>query len=178
MKDCVIGFSGQIGSGKSTLAKATADEFCWPCLSFGHHVRSIAEKRGLSISRETLQLLGSELVKSDPRQFCESALAELRWQARQPLIVEGIRHVVILKTLKEISSPLNFYLVFVTVQENLRTERLLHRDQYVTQQHVEQDLTEIQVQTQLKQEADLIISNDQPKDIVIKEMLDLLKGME
>ncbi|MEA5448464.1 AAA family ATPase [Leptolyngbya sp. CCNP1308] len=178
MKDCVIGFSGQIGSGKSTLAKATANEFCWPCLSFGHYVRSMAEKRGLNMSRETLQLLGSELVESDPRQFCESALSELQWQARQPLIVEGIRHVVILNILKEICSPLGFYLVFVTVQKNLHTERILNRDQHITPQYIEQDFTEVQVQTQLKQHADLIIRNDRPKDIVIREMLELFKRMK
>ena len=161
MENCVIGFSGQIGSGKSTLARAVAEELHWPCVSFGSCIRAIALSRGLELSREVLQTLGAELVESDPVNLCKIVVAQSSWKPGNPIVIEGIRHVGILRILEGIVTPLDVRLVFVTAPENLRAERLSIRDDLRTQKLSEQHSTEQDVKSNLKSLASYVIANDQ-----------------
>lgn len=161
MENCVIGFSGQIGSGKSTLARAVAEELYWPYISFGSCIRAIALSRGLELHRETLQNLGAELVESDPEKLCKLVLADANLEPGQPFVVEGIRHVEILRILKGMASPLEFHLIFVTVAETLRSERLLQRDRQYPQGLLGRHSTEQDVKNVLEHLASCVIENDQ-----------------
>lgn len=175
MKNCVIGFSGQIGSGKSTLARAVAEEFHWPCVGFGSCIREIALYRGLELSRGVLQTLGAELVESDPAKLCESVIAASGQKPGQPLVIEGIRHVEIFRIIKEMVFPLEFHLIFVTVEETLRSKRLLQRDRSHLQGRSGQHSTEKDVKNGLEDLASCVIENDQTVGIATQLIIDELR---
>ena len=165
MENCVIGFSGQIGSGKSTLSRAVAEELQWPCVSFGGCIRAIALSRGLELRREILQDLGAALVKSDPEKLCKLVLADANVELGQPFVIEGIRHVEILRILRGIVLPLELHLVFVTVAKGLRSERLRRRDRYYPSGISERHSTERDVESSLKSLSSCVIENNQSIDV-------------
>ncbi|MBN8564808.1 MAG: dephospho-CoA kinase [Leptolyngbya sp. UWPOB_LEPTO1] len=178
MKPAVLALSGSIASGKSTLSRELAQSFQWSYVSFGDYVRSVARNQGLAESRESLQLIGTELLQRDTGKFCRAVLAQAQWQAGQPIIVDGIRHVEVLDCLRQIVAPIDLYLIFASVDEVTRSARLLERGTTSLEKHqkLEQDSTEQQVKTDLVQKSDLIVSSTQPLEILIQQISNWLES--
>ncbi len=173
MKPCVLAFSGSIASGKSTLSLRIAEELNWQYASFGNHVRSVARVRGLEESREILQNIGQSLIEEGWKQFCWSVLCQARWASGEPLVIDGIRHVEAITTLRALIFPLELLLIFIDTSESIRETRLSQRSMaaYNDLQNVEDHPTEVQVKTQLRQVADMIVSGDKPIAEIIQEIL-------
>lgn len=173
MKPIVLGFAGSIASGKSTLSIKVASSLGWQRVGFGDYVRTVAQRQGLGESREVLQTIGATLVNQGIEQFCSAVLAQVDWEPRQPLVVDGIRHAEVVSTLRQLVAPKKLLLVFVIVNESTREARLIergltHREQW---QQFEAHSTESQVQTVLPGMADLTVDNTQKIEELVKKVV-------
>jgi dephospho-CoA kinase len=159
MKPAILTFSGPIASGKSALSNKLAQTFHWSRVSFGDYVRSVADTRKMPKTREVLQAIGTELVASDLEKFCNSVLEQVSWQHGQPLIIDGIRHINVLKTLQKLVAPMELYLIFITIDEAVQANRLIERgpNELLALQALELDATEQQVGTYLRDKADFVV---------------------
>jgi len=159
----VIGFAGSIASGKSTLSAAVARELGWVRASFGNSVRDEARQRGLDpVSREVLQALGAELIEAGWRQFCWSLLQRAGWHPGQNLVIDGVRHVKAVETLRSQVNPATFHLIYLDVPDGIREQRLYERGIGLQEQRqvIDWHSTEIEVQTALAAIADVHLSSD------------------
>lgn len=162
MKPAILTFSGPVASGKSTLSIKLAQTFHWSRVSFGDYVRSIADARKMPKTREVLQAIGTELVTVDIDGFCHAVIKQASWQHGQPLIIDGIRHLDVLKTLQKLVAPMKLYLIFITIDGAVQANRLIEREPYelLALQTLELDATEQQVDTCLKGIADFVVDGN------------------
>jgi cytidylate kinase len=158
----VVAFAGRIGAGKSSVSAAFAQELGWKFASFGAFVRRTATERGMDLSRESLQTVGAELEAKDAAKFCRAVLDDAGWNAFEPAVVEGIRHVRILDTLKGQVAPQPVFLVYLEAPEELRRNRLQERGAQEAHclERAETHSTERDVVTELPQLADLVLSTE------------------
>lgn len=157
----IVAFAGRIGAGKSSVAKALADHLGWRLASFGAYIRIVASGRGLSPSRESLQAVGEELEAADATALCRAVLHAASWQAGQPLVIEGIRHVRVLEILKAVVAPQPLVFVYLEADDDERRSRLRDRGTGEADrlEDVEAHPTEQDVLTHLPKLADLILSS-------------------
>src|ERR1700751_1488104 len=107
----IIAFAGRMGAGKSSVSAAIARDLAWHFASFGGFVRKTATRRGIEHTRESLQAIGEDLEAGDRVKFCHAVLDDSGWHPGESAVVEGIRHVRIWETLKNIVAPPPIYLV-------------------------------------------------------------------
>lgn len=178
MNSVVIGFTGRIASGKSTLSALVAESLQMKTpVSFGDYVRSVTAYLGLAARREVWQEVGDLLVKY-PEVFCKNVLAQVKYKAGQPLVIEGIRHKEIVEELRRQVAPARLLIVYVHVSEgsiesNLQVEGNSEQEVLELVQHP----TEAQVPTILWGLADKIIDNSRhrsPQE-VCEEIIDWLR---
>ncbi|MFX0116116.1 MAG: AAA family ATPase [Candidatus Hodarchaeota archaeon] len=179
MNSIIIGFSGKIGSGKTTLSAAVAEALNWPCVSFGDYVREVARRKGVESSRKMLQEIGALLVEN-PDEFCLSLLKQYGWKPGQHLIVDGIRHVKIIYSLRKVTEPSRVFLIFVEVDEKVRKKRLLNYKDIAEQedQELESHVTEAEVKTILPAMADLLVDGTRPVPDILNQILGWINGIE
>ncbi len=180
MDNIIIAFTGPVGSGKTTLSKLVAYMLGWSLASFGTYVRKTAEACGFDKSRKGLQLAGNYLIDRGWRAFCEEVLADANWKAGSNLVLEGIRHLEALETLKDIVSPANIYLIYVSLDETERTNRLRSRDKKSRINLEELDLhpSEKQVKTTLFNRADFVVDNSGSTDKAVKEIVAWIHSLQ
>lgn len=157
LKPAVICFSSRIGAGKSTLSLSLANSLGWPHTSFGDYVRGVADQRDAGHSREVLQQIGEELVSTNLEPFTRAVISRVAWQ--QGCVVDGIRHMQVLHSLRKIVSPLQTFLVFIDLDESVRRQRLLDRG--MTEQAIDaadQHETEAQVRSVIEAQAELHVN--------------------
>ena len=178
MKPVILIFSGPIASGKSTLSTKLAQTFHWSRVSFGDYVRSIADARKISKTREALQAIGTELVTSDVEGFCLAVLEQANWRHGQPLIMDGIRHITVLKTLQKLVAPMKLYLIFISIDEVIQANRLIEREpeDLLALQSLELDATEQQVDTYLKDLADFVVDGSCSVEEAIQDITDWIQS--
>jgi cytidylate kinase len=154
-------FSGKLGSGKTAVSKMLAARIGARWNGFGATVKRIAAERELQIERHVLQVLGEELVQKSPDAFCRRVIAEAIPQSGTTLVLDGLRHLSILEQLRKLLSPRRVILIFVDVQEPIRLERILKREDcdLHTLKELESHSTEIQVMTELRSSAESIVDN-------------------
>jgi dephospho-CoA kinase len=169
----VLGFAGKIASGKSAVSRKVADALGWPYVSFGNYVRTIARQRGLDESRRTLQNIGASLVSDNFEQFCWSVLGQADWNPGQPLVIDGVRHIEIVETLRRIISPSTLRIIYIEVDEDVRETRLSEEGIWDSEQlrRIETHSTEVQVQSVLPETADLIVDGNKSVDILVDGIL-------
>ncbi len=120
----VVGFGGRTKSGKTYLSTKVALELGWKRASFGDRVREVARFRGADPSDvPNLLTIGEELVTTDCEGFCEDVLEAAGWNGRRSVILDGVRHLIVVNTIKKIIEPLQFRLVFVSASEETRKNR-------------------------------------------------------
>lgn len=146
--------------------------------SFGQYVRSVARVRELPETRGVLQLIGEELVASDCEAFCRHVLADGAWTPGLPLVLDGVRHAVVVGTLKRIVAPQQFLLVLVNASDELRRRRLADRTAALrvgtepeTVEAIDQHSTEREVHSSLPDLADLQVASTDGGDDRTDEVL-------
>lgn len=167
MKSIILAFVGGIGSGKSTLSTAVAKKLGWGRASFGDYVRHVAKQLGIEGSREELQKLGASLVEK-PDDLCYSILDHISWKPGQHIVIDGIRHSLIIDSLYRLTNS-NIILIFVDVKDTIRAERRKKIDAIdcINTNKIESHSTELEVKNILPQIADLIVDGTRPiKDLV------------
>ncbi|MCU1251144.1 MAG: hypothetical protein JWQ49_4173 [Edaphobacter sp.] len=173
----IIAFAGKRGSGKTTISEGVAKVLNWPVASFGDYLRAAAKRQGVSDATENLQELGATLAK-EPDRFCDAVLTFSKWEAGEPLVVEGIRHQEILESLRRRVAPLEVRLVYLEIDEPERVRRLNEREPSTTAriQAVENHSTESQVKNVLLESADFRVSTREATEVVINKIVDWIQS--
>jgi adenylate kinase family enzyme len=174
----VLSFAAPIEAGKTTVSTRVATHLAAPRVSFGGYLRRVAHQRGLEITRETLQDLGDELVSDDVRGFCEEVLKEEPWQEGRPLIVDGVRHVEVLDTLRDIVAPAEAYLIYIQVDRTIQRKRLAQDELRHEKplEELEQHPTEVQVRSKLPDRAALILDGTQAPEELTQKVIEFFES--
>lgn len=176
MESTVIAFSGAIASGKSELSTAVAEALGCSRVSFGSHVRTITQLRGLDATRESWQAVGESLVREDIRQFCTAVLSQAPWEPGRPLVIDGVRHAEVARALKSMVVPSGLKLVHIETADADREERFRNRSPDEGKLATfDRHSTESQVRTTLKGLADLVIDGTKPVDQLTREIVDWVR---
>lgn len=177
MSPCTIGFSGRIKSGKTTVAKATADALGWPFVSFGDYIRAVArQQKQDSESRPVLQRIGESLIAQGWPAFCRNVLATISWQAGNPAVIDGIRHVEAVDNLRAIVVPLAFVLVHVKIDDVRQLHRVrLEQGTLGSVGGLELHSTEADVKSRLPELADVLVDGARPIEDTVAQICDFLK---
>ena len=172
-KPFVLGFAAPIEGGKSTISIRLAEALRAPRVSFREYLEGVARNRGLPVTRESLQEVGQGLIQRDMRSFCVDVLRQSSWAAETPLLIDGVRHVEVLKTLKELLAPSAFYLIYLNIDRDTQRIRFSHDDLPHNKplEELESHSTEVQVKTLLRGEADLVLDGTQPVEQLVTEIL-------
>ena len=104
MKAIVAVLAGKSGSGTARLGARVASILDWPFASFGAYVRAESARKQLAGVRDELQNTGSGLVRN-VKGFCHAVVAQSGWRLGQSLIIDGLRHPKVLKTLRRMFDP-------------------------------------------------------------------------
>jgi dephospho-CoA kinase len=168
----VVAFTGKIGTGKTTITKSLAEALGWPRASFGDYVRKVVREQGLPETRYNLQRVGTKLLRSDARGFCNSVLSSCGWSPGQSLIIDGLRHAETIGIIRGIVEPASLKIVFVSVPDATRLKRLRERGEgnMGTVQDAERHSSEQQVNSVLRSSADLMIEGDKPVGTIIRQL--------
>ncbi len=172
MDNVVIAFAGPIGSGKSTVSAAIAEALGLPRASFGDYVRSVAKQRGLTQDRETLQLVGSELIENGWGPFCKAVLSQAGWKRGDGIVVDGIRHIEAIEALRQMTAPLKFFPVFISIEGEDRKSRLMSKGimDDGEKSKIESHSTEVQVSS-LHSKASLVLDGSQPISELVGQII-------
>ncbi len=156
-------FSGCTGCGKTSLSKPFATEHGMTWTSFGDAVRAEAKLLGLEpTDKETLQKLGQRLVEHEQNRLCDIVLSQIDFGKDNDCVIDGLRHIRIYELLKQKLSPEYFRLIYINTETGIRHGRLV-KNRGVTYSQCYQfdaDPTEIEVESQLRPLADLIVDNN------------------
>jgi dephospho-CoA kinase len=154
-------FSGPIGSGKSSVSKLFASTAGAGWSGFGATVKEIALERHLPISREDLQVLGANLVEKECSSFCRRVIFKAREGQQGASVIDGLRHIRVLKELRSIVGCDPLVCVYVDAPQPLRLERVKARDGVSHEKlaELEKHSTEIEVNNRLKEVADFVANN-------------------
>ena len=164
-----VAFAGKLGSGKTTVTRSLAGTLGWPRAGFGDYVREAVRRQGLEQNRENLQRIGSQLLDSGPETFCTSVLRSCGWKAGQNLIIDGLRHVETIEIIRKVVYPAALKIVFISVPESTRLERLLQRgERDVTS--AERHSSEQQVASAVYACADLVVEGNKPVESIVAEL--------
>jgi len=104
-----------------------AKELGLPFASFGDYVRKEATRNGLNnASSEQLQATGLSLAKTDMNGFCKAVLEEGGFIPGQGLVVDGIRHLTALSTLRALipQQPVRLVYLETSVAERVKRSSL------------------------------------------------------
>lgn len=123
----VIGFSALAKGGDKEIADFVARTKEVPRLSFGAWLREKALKEGGETDRRGLQHLGQQMIKQmGELAFFFTMLDDVHLELSQSLLIEGIRHIKILDSVRSLVGPDRFFLAFVDRPEDRRLELLRH----------------------------------------------------
>jgi hypothetical protein len=133
-------------------------------------LRKLAQQKGKPVTREYLQELGDELVRTDVRAFCEEVLKEQPLQPGVPLVIDGVRHLEVLHELRDLLAPAPEYLFYINVDRSTQLNRLKLDDLPHEKPLEELELhpTEIQVRNVLPDQAHLVL--DGTGTLSVKEL--------
>ena len=121
--NCIFAFAGPSKSGKTTLGRRLATELDLPFASFGDYVRKEAHRNGLSNpSPEQLQATGQHLAATDMYGFCKAVLEEGGFVLGQGLVLDGLRHLSALSTVRELipQQPVKLIYLESSVAERIK----------------------------------------------------------
>jgi dephospho-CoA kinase len=122
-KKLIIGLTGPMAGGKGIVAEYLKKKGFYYS-STSERVREECRKRGLEITRDSLQNIADELR----RKFGPEVLAERTWKIveKYPLaVIDSIRGIAEVDFLK--TKP-NFHLIGVTASKKSRYQRLVSRN--------------------------------------------------
>jgi dephospho-CoA kinase len=168
----VLALTGGRGSGKTSVTNLLARRLNAKTISFGAYVRGEARRIGIEQTTENLQRIGQNLVSAEPTKFAGDVLRSAEWNGRESLIIDGIRHLVILEALRTLVSPSPLKLILLEVSAAIRKTRLMLRGDDVTNfEELDRAPTEVQIFAQLPARADLLIDGNLPLDEISDEII-------
>jgi dephospho-CoA kinase len=168
-------FLGQIGSGKTTLAKQLKTILDIPMASFGKYLKEYLQNRGnpFEITRVDLQNLGQFFIEKDPKQFL---LDVIHFSSQDPkrIILDGVRHMSILESIRQISKSTRS--IFVSAPYEIRLHRFLTREDGLSGPRTEEEfikenehIVEKQI-LELASKCDFIVDNSKNMSSTLKDL--------
>ena len=157
-----LGLAGPIGSGKSTIISILQRMRSFNVVGFGDYVTGIAKDRKLPIERAVLQSITEEVISSlGHRGFVSRVLASHNIEPGQSVIVDGIRFQDTIGAVRDELAPMPFFVLYVSLDEEVRLTRLKLRDGVddIAQKEFDNHFSEVEVQSLVRDESDLIVSN-------------------
>jgi len=122
MKKLIIGLTGPMGAGHGVVASYLKEKgFSYSSTS--DRIREECQRRGIKITRKSLQKIGDELRY----RFGPEILARRTWEmvSKFPLaVIDSIRGIAEVDFLK---SKANFYLIGITAPQKIRYQRIVSR---------------------------------------------------
>ncbi len=175
-----IAFAGKIGSGKTEITTALAKALDWPRASFGDYVRHMVRERGLEQTRENLQVVGTELLRQSPREFCRAVLLFSGWRPGANLLIDGLRHSETVGILTVLVAPARLKIVFLAISEATSAQRLQHREGWNQGAiaNVESHSSESQVSSVIRNLADVEINGERSVEQVKGEILEWIQNQQ
>ena len=158
----IILFAGPICSGKSALSKALAQKLGCRCVSFADYLRHAANDQRLSTSRSSLQDLGQQLIDKGWLPFCQNVLDFAQWVPGLSLVVDGVRHVEAVHTLRSLTSPNPLTVIFVETPLQIRKERFTAREPEGSFEIADSHPIERDAGARLRQLADHVVDGGAP----------------
>jgi dephospho-CoA kinase len=154
-----IAFAGKIGSGKTTISTAVSRALGCKRASFGDYVRHIVSNRGLELTRENLQRVGTEILEADRFEFCRNVLEYSGWSRGESLVIDGLRHSETIPLLNRLVSPTKVRIAYLEIDEQSRIERLGAREEACRETLTSADAhsSEQQVEKTLRKIADVTL---------------------
>jgi dephospho-CoA kinase len=177
MFELTIGLIGRISVGKSSIARALNASSDIPVTSFGAYLTKFSGSRNLPVDRKSLQDLGQKFIEEDHRQFLENVIEDVSATGR--VIIEGIRHSVILNDIKSVStkSLLIYIDASVETRYNRYTARQKDNDSPLSfMEFVRKDnhIVESEIEP-LKRSCDLIVNSEELGiDLITDKILSFL----
>lgn len=170
----VVCFAGQIGSGKSSVTRTLAEALGWQRAGFGDYLRTELERRGGDVtSRDALQDLGQSLVDKNAEGFSRVVLALADFQPGTDLLVDGIRHIEIYRSIQRLVAPSQAKLVYLAADNATRLKRVTERAGDRTNlEQAEKHPAESELKWSLPSVADSVIDATAPLELVLKDTLD------
>jgi hypothetical protein len=170
----VVTLSGAIGSRRSDLASKLEERLRWPRVKFSDYIKAmIGADGGEPENRTQLQSYGQKLVQNRLEEFVDGVLAMAPdWRPGGDLIVDGLRHVEVLLTLKHKVAPSRMLNVYVSVDPLRREEGA--KDRGIAEQMLyryDRDLTEAQLARILPAYADLKVDGTLGFSINVDEII-------
>jgi dephospho-CoA kinase len=169
-KKVAVIFTGKVGSGKSFAAKILKKEG-WFIVSADDLVRKMCKERGISTSRESLQLFGQNLLDLyGERHFGKLMLAEAN--GAEKIVFEGIRPIGAVEEIQRLVATL---LIYIDTSSDIRLKRLHKRDgidENIFNELEKNELEKLVLET--KSIADLVISNNGCEDDFSNRVLGLI----
>lgn len=158
----VITLSGGIGSRRSDLAEKLETRLGWPRVKFSDIIRQRIEETGENPdSRPLLQQYGQRMVQYQLEEFVTGVLARAPgWEQDGNLIVDGMRHVEVLLTLRRMVRAAGSNLFYVHVRADPLEREAGARDRGIEEQDIyryDHALSEAQMNRILPAYADLEI---------------------
>ena len=157
----VITLSGGIGSRRSDLAERLKERLAWPRVKFSDLIRKRIEEAGEDQGNRLLQQqYGQRLVQNQLEDFVMGTLAMApEWVVDGNLIVDGLRHVEVLLTLRRlVHAAARSSVFYVHVKANPLERETSARDRGIKDQDMfryDQALSEAQMNRILPAYADL-----------------------
>jgi len=171
----IIAFGGASQTGKTTLGRRLAGYCHCKFVSFGDYVRQQAQNRGLSNpTREDLQNLGQQLVKSDVYRFCQDVLDTVQFSSGERLVVDGIRHTQALSAISQISGGQPIKLIYLHAPMNIREVRSQQHDGLQVLRAIDAHPVESQT-AEIRNSADFVLDAGGDLDKSFSQILGWLK---
>ena len=167
----IIAFGGASQTGKTTLGRRLAAYCHCKFVSFGDYVRQKAQNGGLSNpTREDLQNLGQQLVKSDVNLFCQEVLDTVQFSSGERLVVDGIRHTEALSAISQISGGQPIKLIYLFAPMKIREVRNQQQDGAQALRAIDAHPVESQT-AEIRNSADFVLDAGADLDTTFSQIL-------
>ena len=119
-----IGITGTLGAGKGTIVDYLVKEKGYVHFSVRDFIVEEIERRGLSINRDSMTLVGNDLrAKYSPSYIVETLYTKAQ-ETGKNCIIESIRNPAEIENLR---NHINFYLFAIDATPKIRYDRIVNR---------------------------------------------------
>lgn len=107
MKEVIVGLVGYHASGKGTVADTLEEQFGFYKTSLSDRIREEARKRGESLERESLRVIGNDLrEKEGPDVLVKRTMEIVEAGGYKRVVIDSVRNPAEVKAIKELGGEI------------------------------------------------------------------------
>jgi len=117
-------------------------------------------------------------VAEDVDAFCGAVLAPVGLVSGRSVIIDGIRHKVVVRAMQDLLAPAELRLVYVGLDNASRISRLIARENIVelSLEQIDAHSTEVEVSQYVMQQADLIVDGTDSIPVLTKKIVSWIRN--